>query len=348
MDRLSDYDYTLPQEAIAQEPLVDRSASKLLVLQKDTGQIEHRVFREVPGFFSPGDLLVVNDTRVTAIRLIGTKETGGTVEILLMREESPRRYLALAKPGRRLRPGVGLVFEHPEPPGRTTCRLPCVVIEDRPGGQKLIEFPDLPDLRAQLETLGSVPLPPYITRHLDSAARYQTVYADKSGSAAAPTAGLHFTDRLIQELIARNVGIAKVTLDIGLDTFRPIQVEDLRAHKMHGEMCTVPAETALAVNSCKGRVIAVGTTVARTLEAFAEPGAKRSAEAGTKETKLFIRPGYRFKIVDGMFTNFHMPRTSMLCLISALAGRENVLRSYAQALEHGYRFLSFGDAMLIY
>lgn len=338
MDRLSDYDYDLPREAIAQEPLADRAASRLLVLHKDTGLTEDMVFREVPKLLSPGDLLVINDTRVTALRVHGTKESGGKVELLLLRELSPGRFSAMAKPGRRMRPGTKLLLAD----------LEARVVADMSGGEKLIEFPEIGNLKTRLQSIGSIPLPPYITTSLDDAERYQTVYATRSGSAAAPTAGLHFTAELLRDLRAKGVGIATVTLDVGLDTFRPIQTEDLDSHQMHGERCTMPVETAEAIASCNGKIIAVGTTVVRTLESFSKRDGSRAVETGVKETKLFIRPGYRFKIVDGMFTNFHMPRTSMLALISAMAGRESVLRSYARALQLEYRFLSFGDAMLIY
>ncbi|MFY9233566.1 MAG: tRNA preQ1(34) S-adenosylmethionine ribosyltransferase-isomerase QueA [Fimbriimonadaceae bacterium] len=335
-EALSDYDYHLPDEAIAQEPLADRSASRLLVLHKDSGEIEHLSFKDVPRLLSRGDLLVLNDTRVTAVRVFGKKESGGGVEALLLSEIAEGVFEALAKPGRRLSAGTRVGFGD----------LRAEILEVLDDGRRVIRFDPVPDLGGRLRKIGQVPLPPYITKHLAEAERYQTVYGATAGSAAAPTAGLHFTDAMLAELIEKGVGIARVTLDVGLDTFRPIQSDDLDLHRMRGERCTVPEDTAEAVARCRGRVIAVGTTSVRTLESSA--AGPKIITPGTQTTSLFIRPGYRFKAIDGMFTNFHMPRTTMLLLISALAGREAVLRSYAQALDRGYRFLSFGDAMLIF
>mgnify|MGYP000882228036 CR=1 FL=1 len=330
---LEGFDYVLPPERIAQAPLEDRAASRLLLLRKDTGQVEHRTFRDVTELLEPGDLLVRNNTRVTAVRLFGRKTTGAAVEALLLRNLGDGRYHALVKPGRRLLPGARLEFgeglaaeiEALEPPGR------------------ILAFDPVPDLEGKLEAHGYAPLPPYIHAPLADRERYQTVYASQGGSAAAPTAGLHFTPDILAALMAKGVEIAEVTLDVGLDTFRP--VEDLATHAMHGERCSVPPETAVKVAACKGRVIAVGTTSARTLETLSV--GPRQVDARTEVSRLFISPGYQWKTVDAMFTNFHMPRTTMLLMISALAGGAAIREAYRQALEAEYRFLSFGDSMLI-
>jgi len=332
---LSDYDYTLPESAIAQEPLTDRSASRLLYLHKHTGFVEHRHFRDVVEILEPGDLLVLNNTRVSAFRLFGEKPTGGKVELLAIKELDSNRFECLLKPGRRLPPGARITF------GEITAFVESDLID----GRKLVRFETLGDLENALKLAGTVPLPPYVHIDLQDAERYQTVYSQTPGSAAAPTAGLHFTIDLLTALRAKGVQIAWVTLDVGIDTFRPVQVENPVDHPIHGEVCEVPIETVQAVESCVGRIVAVGTTSVRTLESFAS-GARRLT-AGRKETKLFIRTGYKFKIIDGMFTNFHMPRTTMLMMISALAGREHVMSAYQDALRSGYRFLSFGDSMLI-
>lgn len=329
MDWLSDYDYHLPDSAIAQEPLADRSASKLLWLHKGTGGIEHRAFTDVPDILRSGDLLVLNDTRVTARRLFGEKNTGGKVEALLLRELGDLRWEALVKPGKRLKAGARIKFES----------VSCEVESELGDGQRILRFDRDP------QEVGQTPLPPYILKALTDPERYQTVYAQTGGSAAAPTAGLHFTPALLSTLRAKGIEIAHVTLDVGLDTFRPVQAENLDDHVMHGERCTVPEETARAVHECKGRIIAVGTTAVRTLESHAL--GKRQLRTGEDTTRIFIRPGYEFQIVDGMFTNFHMPRTTMLMMLSAITPREGILRAYAEALAEGYRFLSFGDSMLI-
>jgi S-adenosylmethionine:tRNA ribosyltransferase-isomerase len=330
---LQGFDYVLPPERIAQFPLEDRASSRLLVLRRQSGEIEHRTFRDVAELLEPGDLLVRNNTRVTAVRLFGRKATGASVEVLLLRNLGGRRYHALVKPGRRLLPGARLEFgaglaaevEAIEPPMR------------------ILAFDPVADLEERLESQGYAPLPPYIHAPLADRERYQTVYASQGGSAAAPTAGLHFTPDLLAALEGKGVEIAEVTLDVGLDTFRP--VEDLATHKMHGERCNVPPETAEKVAACKGRVIAVGTTSARTLETLSV--GPRRLEARTEVSRLFISPGYEWKTVDAMFTNFHMPRTTMLLMISALASGAMIREAYRQALEREYRFLSFGDSMLI-
>jgi S-adenosylmethionine:tRNA ribosyltransferase-isomerase len=336
LERLSDYDYNLPESAIAQHPLEDRAASKLLYLNKDSGQIEHRLFKDTVELLQPGDLLVLNNTRVTAFRLFGQKPTGGKVEVLALRQTGPATFEALVRPGKRLQPGATIEFEQ---------GLSATIEANLAEGQKLLKFESRDPLPVALNRLSAVPLPPYVHEALKDPERYQTVYARVPGSAAAPTAGLHFTSEILDQLKAKGVKTAWVTLNVGLDTFRPIQSENPADHPIHGETCELPKEAADAVSNCKGRVIAVGTTSVRTLESFAT--GKRQLQTGSKDTRLFIRPGYEFKIIDGMFTNFHMPRTTMLMMISALAGREAVMNAYQEALQHGYRFLSFGDSMLI-
>jgi S-adenosylmethionine:tRNA ribosyltransferase-isomerase len=295
------------------------------------------MFVDVPDLLHPGDLLVFNDTRVTAKRLLGHKSTGGRAELLLLHSRLPGQFEALAKPGKRLQPGTRIEFED---------GLFCVVDANLDDGLKLVNFGDGENWIAKLDTQGSVPLPPYIHAQLNDPERYQTVYAKTPGSAAAPTAGLHFTPEIIAELTAKGVGIAHVTLDVGLDTFRPVMSEDLSQHQMHGETCEVPPETVGAVSKATGRIVAVGTTAVRTLETMAT--GRRELRAGRTSTEIFIRPGFEFKIVDGMFTNFHLPKTTMLMMISALAGHDKVFSAYVEAVREQYRFLSFGDSMLIF
>jgi S-adenosylmethionine:tRNA ribosyltransferase-isomerase len=336
LEHIRDYDYDLPEAAIAQEPLDDRSASKLLWLHKDTGDIEHRTFRHVVDILEPGDLLVLNNTRVTAFRIFGQKITGAAVEILAIKALSFFTFECLVKPAKKLPVGAEIKFEE---------QLRAWVEADLGEGKKLLRFGGECDLAIALPAQIKIPLPPYIHHAIDDPERYQTVYAKAPGSAAAPTAGLHFTPSILQALQKKGVKIAWVTLDVGIDTFRPVQVDDPADHLIHGEICEMPEETANAIEKCTGRIIAVGTTSVRTLESFAT--AYRKVEIGRQNTKLFIRPGYKFKIIDGMFTNFHMPRTSMLMMISALAGREAVMNAYREALRSEYRFLSFGDSMFI-
>lgn len=336
MDRISDYDYILPPEKIAQRPLEDRSASKLLYLHRDTGQIEHKVFRDIVDILKKGDLLVLNDTRVTALRLFGQKESGGVVELLLLKEREGGAFEALVKPSKRLKPGTNVILEG---------GLTASVNESLETPKRLVQFGEDADLFSKLRQIGQTPLPPYVKEKLDDPERYQTVYAQMGGSAAAPTAGLHFTPELLDEIRKKGVQIAKVTLDVSLDTFRPVEADALDEHVMHGETATLPSETKDAIGACRGRIVAVGTTVVRTLEAFAT--GPREVDEGTTNTRLFIRPGYKFQVVDGLLTNFHMPRTTMLVLVSSFAGREPVLRAYSEALSRDYRFLSFGDAMLV-
>lgn len=334
MDQLSDYDYELDESLIAQEPLADRAASRLFLLHRESGKIEHRAFREVTEFLVPGDVLVLNDTRVTARRLFGHKESGAKVEALLLQPKSLTDYEAMLKPAKRLPAGAQIIFEGDRR---------AAVVAAGEGPLRTLRF----DAPLNLDLVGETPVPPYITHKLKDEDRYQTVYADRThpGSAAAPTAGLHFTGELLFELRSRGVELAYVTLDVGIDTFRPVQVESLDEHRMHGEKCSVSEEAAQTINSAPGRVVAVGTTSVRTLESFArEDGV---LESGTKDTFAFIRPGYKFRCVDGMFTNFHLPRTTMLMMISALASFDSVRAAYAEAQAERYRFLSFGDSMLI-
>jgi len=336
MDSLTAYDYPLPEHLIAQEPLADRAASRLLHVDRRSGETHHRTFRDALDLLHPGDLLVMNDTRVSAVRLVGRKPTGGGVEALLIKETVEGEFEALLKPGRRLRPGARIEFDGD---------LAAEVVEELDEGRKLIRFDPRPDLAARLQDKGLAPLPPYIQRPLRDKERYQTVYNAHAGSAAAPTAGLHFTEEVLTEVRRRGVDLAWVTLHVGLDTFRPVQSESLDEHRMHGERCVLSQETAAKIAKCTGRIIAVGTTTVRTLETFAT--GRREVATGERSSTLFIRPGFEFQIVDGMFTNFHMPRTTMLVMLSALAGRDHVMRAYAEAVSEGYRFLSFGDSMLI-
>ena len=337
MDRLSDYDYVLPESSIAQAPLEDRSASKLLWLNRETGKTSHHLFNEIPKILRPGDLLVLNETRVTAVRLFGSRTSGGKVEVLLLRELVPGEYLALARPAKRLLVGTTVEFGG---------ELRAAVSEVRAEGQRVLRFEPVDNLDGLLSCRGEIPLPPYIHTQLDDPNRYQTVYSASGGSAAAPTAGLHFTIELLEELRHLGLGTATISLDVGIDTFRPVAAEDLAQHVMHGEHYRISEKTADAVAHCEGRIVAVGTTTVRALESAAE-GKKRRIRAGSGESKLFIRPGFQFRVVDGMFTNFHLPRTTMLMMISALVGKEAVFSAYETALSQDYRFLSFGDSMLI-
>ncbi|NUL81657.1 MAG: tRNA preQ1(34) S-adenosylmethionine ribosyltransferase-isomerase QueA [Armatimonadetes bacterium] len=331
--RRDELDYCLPEERIAQTPIEPRDASKLLVLRLSGGSIEHQRFFDLPDLLHPNDLLVVNETRVTAKRLLGRKATGGQVEILLLRPVGDGRWTALVKPGRRLQPGTMVDCGD----GLQVC------IGDRLGhGERLV---DLLGGESELESIGQTPLPPYIRLRLSDPSRYQTIYAQTPGSAAAPTAGLHFTPELIERLKVGGIGFAPVSLEVSADTFRPIQTDLAEEHPMHGERFVVPESTAQAINERKGRLIAVGTTSVRAIESAADESGRVSKMDG--ETKLYILPGYRFRAVEGMITNFHMPRTTLLGLVGALCGMENLRRAYRAALDNEYRFLSFGDAMLI-
>ena len=330
------FDYELPESLIAQEPIEPRDHSRLMVLHRATQTIEHRRFYELPDYLQAGDTLVLNDTRVSAWRLLGRKPTGGQAEVFLLHPLADGRWHALVRPGRRLPDGSRVrVGEQLE-----------VVIEGRlEGGLRLVRLQSDEPPEQVLPRVGQVPLPPYIHKQLTDPERYQTVYARTPGSAAAPTAGLHFTPALLERLKAQGVQIVYITLHVSLDTFRPLQTEQVEAHTMHGEWYTISPEAAAAINATRGRIVAVGTTCIRTLESAAV--ARRQVQHGSAETRLYITPGYEFKVVEAMITNFHMPRTTMLVLVSAFAEREFVMRAYQEAVREGYRFLSFGDAMLI-
>ena len=336
----SDFAYDLPQELIAQTPLEHRDASRLLCLDKTTGEIRHRIFRELPDLLREGDCLVMNDSRVIPARLFGTRPTGGSVEVVLLRDLGGGEWECLTRPGRKTPPGTEITFGGGE--------LTAVVTRAEADGNKVLRFRYEGIFLELLEKLGQMPLPPYIKEKLDDPERYQTVYAKDPGSAAAPTAGLHFTRELLEEIENRGVKTCRVTLHVGLGTFRPVKEENIEDHPMHSEFCIVPEETAETVNRTHaegGRVIAVGTTSCRTLESFA--GSDGILRAGSGWTDIFIYPGYRFKATDALITNFHLPESTLIMLVSALAGRENILNAYRRAVELRYRFFSFGDAMFI-
>lgn len=338
--RLADFDYTLPPELIAQRPVSPRDASRLLVLDRTTGHIAHRVFRDIGDYLRPGDVLVVNDTRVLPARLRGRRErTGGAVELLLLRPGSDGAWEALVRPGRRLRQGVVVEI------GAGAARVE--IGERLPDGRRMIRLQSGGEMLDVLRDAGEVPLPPYIRRTIDPAlaAAYQTVYARTDGAVAAPTAGLHFTPELLDGLRDRGVEIVTLTLHIGLGTFQPVLVEDIRAHRMEVEHATITPEAAGAINARRGRLVAVGTSAVRALETAVIPDGRVTEWSGW--TDLFITPGYAFRAVQALVTNFHLPRTTLLMLVSAFAGREAVLRAYDEAIRERYRFYSFGDAMLI-
>jgi S-adenosylmethionine:tRNA ribosyltransferase-isomerase len=343
--RTSDFDYHLPRELIAQTPLERRDSSRLLVLERDSGVITHSSFSQLPEFLSPGDLLVANNSRVIPARLHGQRETsGGNVELLLLRHEGAE-WSALARPARKLKPGERIVF-----PARTpgVHAATAVVVAQRGEGEITVRFEG--DAGSRLHDYGVAPLPPYITQKLEDEERYQTVYATHAGSAAAPTAGLHFTQDLVTHLRTMGVGWTEVTLHIGLDTFRPITVENVEEHHIHQEWCEVSQVTADEIAACRRRnrrVIAVGTTAARTLETLGRTWNDDDPRGFSGLTSEFIVPGHAWKIVDALLTNFHLPRSTLLMLVSALAGREAILNAYAEAVRRQYRFFSFGDAMLI-
>ncbi len=341
MLKKSDFYYDLPQELIAQDPLEDRSSSRLLMLDRQTGEISHHVFREIVDFLHPGDCLVLNDTKVMPARLFGEKEdTGARVEVLLLRRRRADVWETLVRPGKKCRPGTGLVFGGGLLRGK--------VLETVEEGNRLIQFEYQGVFEEILDRLGEMPLPPYITHKLEDRNRYQTVYARCEGSAAAPTAGLHFTDELLDRIRARGVEIVFVTLHVGLGTFRPVKEENVSEHHMHSEFYRISCEAAERINAVKasgGRVICVGTTACRTLESAADADGR--VQPGGRETDIFIYPGYRFKMTDALITNFHLPESTLIMLVSALAGRENVLNAYREAVREKYRFFSFGDAMFI-
>ena len=355
--KTSDFDYHLPESSIAQTPLEPRDSSRLLVLHRDTGELEHRIFRDVTDYLRAGDLLVLNQTRVIPARIYARKETGGRVELLLLRRRDTLTWEALVG-GKGLRVGKKVFLEsddsgHRKTPTSGDVGVRAEILEILDGSERLIRFSE--PIEPYLPKVGNVPLPPYIHEKLNDPERYQTVYARKPGSAAAPTAGLHFTPRLLEDVQVKGVKIAYVTLHVGLDTFAPVTEDHPEEHKIHSEWCELSQVTADLINQTKqsgGRVIAVGTTSVRTLES-AVPHETRNTDhwslitACSGPTSLFILPGYQFKVVDAMITNFHLPKSSLIMLVSAFAGRERILESYKTAVEEGYRFYSFGDAMLI-
>ena len=338
---IKEFYYDLPEELIAQDPLTDRSSSRLLTLDKNSGAFSHHVFRDIVDFLNPGDCLVVNNTKVIPARLMGEKEgTGAGIEVLLLKRKENDVWETLVKPGKKARPGARISFGN----GLLVGEVVDVVEE----GNRRIKFEYEGIFEEILDQLGQMPLPPYITHRLEDKNRYQTVYAKHNGSAAAPTAGLHFTPELLEVIKAKGVKVAEVTLHVGLGTFRPVKVENILEHHMHSEFYMVEEEQAAMINETKkngGRVICVGTTSCRTLEsATGEDGILR---AGSGWTEIFIYPGYKFKILDALITNFHLPESTLLMLISALAGRDNVMKAYEEAVKERYRFFSFGDAMFI-
>ncbi len=340
--RVEDFDYELPPELIAQEPLADRSSSRLLTLDKATGEREHKTFTDIVEMLNPGDCLVLNNTRVIPARLIGAKkETGGAIEMLLLKRINTTDWEVALKPGKRAKIGAEFIFGPEE-------ELKAEILDIVEGGNRIVRFFYEGLFENVLEKLGQVPLPGYITKKLEDKERYQTVYAKYNGSAAAPTAGLHFTNELLEKIKAKGVNIAFVTLHVGLGTFRPVKVENIEEHTMHSEYFIITEEAASVINETKkngGRVISVGTTSLRTLESAAdETGHIAPCEM---DTSIFIYPGYKFKVIDALITNFHLPKSTLVMLVSALAGRENVLAAYNEAIKERYRFFSFGDAMFI-
>lgn len=337
----SDFYYDLPEELIAQDPLSDRSSSRLLSLDKKTGETGHHSFKEIPQFLRPGDCLVLNNTKVIPARLMGHKEeTGAAIEVLLLKRKDKDKWETLVKPGKKAKPGANIVFGDGLLKGR--------VLDVLEEGNRLIEFTYEGIFEEVLDQLGEMPLPPYITHKLADKNRYQTVYARYEGSAAAPTAGLHFTPGLLSEIEEMGVRLAYVTLHVGLGTFRPVKEENVLDHHMHSESYEITKEAAEVINETKkdgGRVICVGTTSCRTIESSADENG--IVHPGSGNTEIFIYPGYRFKVLDGLITNFHLPESTLIMLVSALAGRERVLDAYKEAVDCRYRFFSFGDAMII-
>lgn len=338
---VKDFYFELPQELIAQDPLEDRSSSRLLVLDKETGELEHHIFKEVLDYLNPGDCLVINNTKVIPARLHGVKEgTEAHIEILLLKRRENDIWETLVKPGKKAKPGTRIIFGD----GLLVGEVLDVVEE----GNRLIQFSYEGIFEEILDELGQMPLPPYITHQLKDKNRYQTVYAKYDGSAAAPTAGLHFTPELLDQIREKGVRIAEVTLHVGLGTFRPVKVENVLDHHMHSEFYMIDEQAAKIINETKqqgGRVICVGTTSCRTIESAAKEDGTLEASSGW--TEIFIYPGYEFKVLDALITNFHLPESTLLMLVSALAGREHILAAYEEAVQEGYRFFSFGDAMLI-
>jgi len=338
--KTQDFWYDLPEELIAQTPLEKRDNSRLLALSRETGTIEHRHFYDIVDYLRPGDCLVMNDSRVLPARLLGHRPTGGAVEVLLLRDLGDKEWECLVKPGRKMQVGSMVVFGNGE--------LTAEVVEVCADGNRIVAFSYEGIFLEVLERLGKMPLPPYIKAELQDQERYQTVYSREVGSAAAPTAGLHFTNDLLAKIRAKGVQTAFVTLHVGLGTFRPVKADDITDHHMHSELCMIGEETARILNETKkngGRIVCVGTTSCRTLESLV--GDDGTFAAGSKWTEIFIYPGYRFKAMDALITNFHLPESTLVMLVSAFAGRENVLHAYEQAVQARYRFFSFGDAMFI-
>lgn len=339
--KTSDFYYDLPKELIAQTPVEPRDSSRLLVLGKDNGNIEHKHFYDILDYLQEGDLLIANDSRVLPARIFGVKDnTGARVEFLLLRQISGNRWETLCKPGKKAREGASFTFGDG--------LLKCVVSEVKDDGNRIVDFECDENFFAALDKIGQMPLPPYITAELEDKERYQTVYSNELGSAAAPTAGLHFTNELMEKIKSKGVNIAYVTLHVGLGTFRPVKVDDVTNHKMHSEHYEIPKETAELIKQTKvngGRVIAVGTTSCRTLESVATFYGEIKPCDGF--TDIFIYPGYEFKVLDGLITNFHLPESTLIMLVSAFAGYDNIMNAYKTAVEEKYRFFSFGDAMFI-
>lgn len=339
--KTSDFYYDLPEELIAQDPLEDRTASRLLVLDRKTGAVKHKIFSDVIDYLNKGDCLVINNTRVIPARLIGEKEgTGGKVEVLLLKRRANDVWETLVKPGKKLKPGAKITFGDG--------RLRAEVLEVVEEGNRLVIFHYEGIFEEILDSLGEMPLPPYITHKLEDKEMYQTVYAKFDGSAAAPTAGLHFTKELLNKIEEKGIKLASITLHVGLGTFRPVKVDDVNNHHMHTEWYEVNTEAADIINETKkngGRVICVGTTSCRTIESVADENGYMKAKTG--ETDIFIYPGYKFKVMDGLITNFHLPESTLVMLVSAFAGKENVLAAYETAVKERYRFFSFGDAMIL-
>ena len=335
-----DFYYDLPEELIAQTPLEKRDSSRLMTLDRETGEVEHKHFYDIIDYLNPGDCLVMNDSRVLPARLLGHRPTGGAVEVLLLRDLGSKRWECLCKPGKKMQPGNEVIFGDGE--------LTATVREVREDGNRVVEFHYEGIFLEVLERLGKMPLPPYIKEELQDQERYQTVYSRELGSAAAPTAGLHFTQELLEKIRAKGVKTAFVTLHVGLGTFRPVKAEEVLEHHMHSELCMMNEETAKLLNETKasgGRIVCVGTTSCRTLESLVNDDG--SFEAKSRWTDIFIYPGYTFKAMDALITNFHLPESTLVMLVSAFAGREHVLNAYRIAVENRYRFFSFGDAMYI-
>ena len=338
--KTSDFNFELPEELIAQTPLERRDSSRLLTLNKNTGAVGHHHFYDLPDFLRPGDCLVLNDSRVLPARLIGHRPTGGTCEVLLLVDRGEGCWECLVRPGKKLRTGAQIIFGQGQ--------LTATIERELEDGKRLVQFHYQGIFLEILEELGKMPLPPYIKAELENQERYQTVYSKVVGSAAAPTAGLHFTPELLDNIQEMGVKVCYVTLHVGLGTFRPVKAEDIRDHEMHSEFCMISQETADIINETKrngGRVICVGTTSCRTIESFAAEDGTMTQRSGW--TNIFIYPGYRFKVLDALVTNFHLPQSTLIMLVSALAGREHVLNAYQEAVKEKYRFFSFEDAMFI-